>query len=274
MSTLLAIVALVIGLPLVGLAFTGAFNALDRAEPVRPTWAGLRWFVREWWASVFTLIVHPFGFRGGVAVHTPPPWPAEPRPPVLLVPGFALNRSSMWAVARHLRRCGWDWVHIINNEPREATVEQYARELAREVATFRAATGAAQIDLVCHSMGGVVAGLYVNQMRGHESVRRMVTLGTPWHGTRVAYFGLRRQTRDLTPDAPALPQARPPRVPLTSIWSTHDEIVWPSRSSVVLGADHVDLTHIGHLDLTRHPRALRAVAEALATPVEQTEGAT
>lgn len=274
MSTLLATLALVAGLPLVGLAITAAFNALDRAEPVRPSVAGLRWFVREWWAMLTTAIVHPLGFRGGPPVHKPPPWPAEPRPPALLVPGFALNRSSMWAVARHLRRCGWDWVHIINNEPREATVEQYARELATEVAALRQASGADRVDLVCHSMGGVVAGLYINQMRGHESVRRLVTLGTPWHGTRVAYFGLRRQTRDLTPDAAALPRARPPRAPLTSIWSTHDEIVWPARSSVVDGAEHVNLTHVGHLDLTRHPVALRAVAEALATPVEQTPGAT
>lgn len=271
MSLLLLIVGLVLGLPAVGLAFLAAFNALDRAVPVRPTVAGAVWLAREWLADVVTLLRHPLGMRRLPVVHTPPEWPAEPRPPVILVPGFALNRSSMGALAKHLRRCGWDWVHIINNEPREATVEQYARELALEVDAVRAAAGVDRVDLVCHSMGGVVAGTFLNQMRGHDAVRRLVTLGTPWHGTRVAYFGVRRQTRDLWPDSPALPLARPPRAPLTSIWSTHDQIVWPARSSVVEGADNVQLTHIGHLDLLRNPRALRAVAEALATPVDQGE---
>lgn len=271
MSLLLLILGLVAGLPAIGLVLLGSFNALDRAVPVRPTWAGAGWLLREWAADVRTLLTHPFGLRRLPVRHTPPEWPAEPRPPVVLVPGFALNRSSMWSVARHLRRCGWDWVHIINNEPREATVEQYARELANEVEALRAAAGVDRVDLVCHSMGGVVAGTYINQMRGHDAVRRLVTLGTPWHGTRVAYFGLRRQTRDLWPDSPTLPLARPPRAPLTSIWSTHDQIVWPARSSEVEGATNVALTHMGHLDLLRNPRALRAVAEALATPVGQDE---
>ncbi len=267
MSLFGLIAALLLAPLLVGVLVTSAFNALDRNERVRPTAAGAVWMLRELLAGLRTLIQHPFGMWVRPPRHLPPPWPAERRRPVVLVPGFALNGSSMWALARHLRRCGWDWVHIVNNEPRVATVEEYARSLAVEVERLRAASGAHRVDLVAHSMGGVVSGHYINHMRGAEAVNRLVTLGTPWHGTRLHVFGQRRQVRDLAPGAPALALACPPQVALTSIWSRHDGLMFPTQTSVVPGADNRQLQHIGHLDLLYNPRALSQVAEALATPV-------
>ena len=47
-------------------------------------------------------------------------------------------------------------------------------------------TGAASVDLVGYSAGGVIARLYVRDEGGASVVRRVLTLGSPHHGTDVA----------------------------------------------------------------------------------------
>lgn len=40
----------------------------------------------------------------------------------------------------------------------------------------------AQVILVCHSMGGLVARWYLEHCEGHQVVRKLITFGTPWRG--------------------------------------------------------------------------------------------
>ncbi|MEC7946005.1 MAG: alpha/beta fold hydrolase, partial [Myxococcota bacterium] len=197
---------------------------------------------------------------------SPPEFPSEERIPVLLVPGFGLNRGSMFMLALYLRRCGWRWVHAINHRPRNTTVPLLARNLAHEIEETCAAAGVEKVDVIGHSMGGIVAAFYINELNGRARVRRLVTLGTPWAGTRAWVFGWRREARDLAPGSPVLAAAVPPRVPTTSIWSASDAIVLPPESSVLQGASVVQLAHVGHLEMLFNGRAWRAAGEALAVP--------
>jgi triacylglycerol esterase/lipase EstA (alpha/beta hydrolase family) len=50
----------------------------------------------------------------------------------------------------------------------------------------RAGTGAARVDLVAHSEGGLVSRYYLKNLGGTGSVGRYVSLGTPQYGTYVA----------------------------------------------------------------------------------------
>jgi pimeloyl-ACP methyl ester carboxylesterase len=57
--------------------------------------------------------------------------------------------------------------------------QRIARDLAAHIDAVRRDTGAAQVDVVGHSLGGLVARYFVQTGGGH-SVRRLVTLGTPY----------------------------------------------------------------------------------------------
>ena len=90
-------------------------------------------------------------------------------------------------------------------EPTVRDLRYYAARLADEIAWVKNATGAAGVDLVGHSMGGLVARCYVETAdfasllggpgfpdygttyRG--DVRTLVTLATPHHGTPFAGLG-------------------------------------------------------------------------------------
>lgn len=51
---------------------------------------------------------------------------------------------------------------------------------------LRARTGAAKVDLIGHSMGGLVSRDYVKTLGGATEVDSLITLGTPHYGTAVA----------------------------------------------------------------------------------------
>ncbi|MFH8984331.1 esterase/lipase family protein [Streptomyces varsoviensis] len=45
-----------------------------------------------------------------------------------------------------------------------------------------------KIDIVAHSMGGLVSRAYLKQNQGHATTAHLVTLATPNHGTILSYF--------------------------------------------------------------------------------------
>ena len=61
-----------------------------------------------------------------------------------------------------------------------------AQALASFAAGVRAQTGAAKVDLVGHSQGGLVARAYVKWYGGSSKVDSLITLGAPNKGTYVA----------------------------------------------------------------------------------------
>ncbi|SCG42376.1 Triacylglycerol esterase/lipase EstA, alpha/beta hydrolase fold [Micromonospora echinaurantiaca] len=61
-----------------------------------------------------------------------------------------------------------------------------ARAFAGYVDQVRAATGAARVDLVGHSEGGLVSRYYLKRLGGTGVVGRYVSLGSPQYGTYVA----------------------------------------------------------------------------------------
>ncbi|GGR81940.1 hypothetical protein GCM10010169_27760 [Micromonospora fulviviridis] len=65
-------------------------------------------------------------------------------------------------------------------------IRESARALSSYVDQVRAATGAAKVDLVTHSEGGLVSRWYVKFLGGAGKVDRYVSLGSPQQGTYVA----------------------------------------------------------------------------------------
>jgi pimeloyl-ACP methyl ester carboxylesterase len=264
MDFALAIIALPFAVTLLVVFVGTCMNALFQDHPVRWSKAGVSGFMREWMAHMVMGPLALAGLGSPAPEERPPAHPAEERLPVLIVPGFALNRGSLHLLALYLRRCGWRWVHSINHLPVDSPVPVLARNLALQVDALRHAASVDQIDIVAHSMGGVVAGWYINRMDGAGKVRRLVSIATPWQGTRTHVFGWRREVRDLMPGSEVLAEACPPTVPTVSIWSPADTVILPPTSSAAPGLQSVSLPHYGHMSLLISGRSWRAVGEALA----------
>lgn len=93
------------------------------------------------------------------------------------------------------------------------------------------ATGKSKVDLVCHSMGGLVARYYMKYLGGAAKVNQVVYIATPHLGTYVAYADpLTQAAVDLRPGS-AIVNMLLGYCPGMSLWSSCDEIVIPNSSA-------------------------------------------
>ena len=128
-----------------------------------------------------------------------------------------------------------------------------------------------RIDLVCHSLGGLVARTWLQELGGARRVDRCITLGTPHQGTYNAYWLASRVGRELRPDSELLARLEASRpcaqqVRFTSIVAGSDNIVVPRVFSA--NDEIVHLPDLGHVGLLFSPRVFRTVGELLRRPVD------
>jgi triacylglycerol lipase len=194
--------------------------------------------------------------------------------PVLLVHGFADNRTAFAVLAQALRKHGFGVVHCVNYSVLTALtsdVRSAAGELAQQVERICAATGAPQVHVVGHSLGGLLARYYVQRLGGDAWVHTLVTLGTPHQGTMTAYLLPTPVLHQLRPDSDIMVELAAPSprcaTRFVALWSELDGWIVPQRNARL---DHPDLDvtnyqlhHVGHLSLAVDPHAVHTVVTAL-----------
>jgi triacylglycerol esterase/lipase EstA (alpha/beta hydrolase family) len=198
-----------------------------------------------------------------------PPSPEHPNP-VILVHGLLANMTNSWqAVSPFLTNYGYSVFTLTYGLTEgdqfggRAPIESSAAELARFVDQVLAATGAAQVDIVGHSLGGVMPRYYLKELGGAPKVRTLVGLAPPNHGTTldgivalVRKLGLEPTTVPI-PDCPSCSQLPVGSGFLTSLNSggdtlagvsytviatRYDELVTPYQSAFLTGPEVRNLT--------------------------------
>jgi triacylglycerol esterase/lipase EstA (alpha/beta hydrolase family) len=184
---------------------------------------------------------------------------------VVLVHGYCCNRAAWWWLARRL--CGADWnVATLNLEPVFADIEDLAKQLGVRVEQACAAAGVERVALVTHSMGGLVARAYLRRVGAHR-VDRLITLGAPHGGTRIAAWGAGRNARQMEVGSRWLQSlaavTMPAGRPVVSIYSMHDNFVAPQSNQALAGARNIAVKGVGHLELLRDEKVAALVMRAL-----------
>lgn len=184
------------------------------------------------------------------------------RNPVILLHGFAMNRTQWLWMARGLRKRGHGPMYGMNYFSL-TRVDRAARRLQRFVEQVKAREGELAVDIVAHSMGGLVARYYLERLDGAKHVERLITIGTPHRGTRLGWLGWALPAaRDLLGSSALLTDLGPvrPGAKYTSIWSRADAVIQPPESSSIApaGTDEI-FTDLGHLTLTLSPRVVEII---------------
>ncbi len=157
--------------------------------------------------------------------------------PVALVHGYFHNRSGFDFLSRELRRRGFRWIHGMNYNPIGHSVPDLAERFGRYVEDLRRVSGSNRVHVVGHSLGGVVARWYVEQLGGYKYVDTCVTIGTPHKGTYAAYLGFGQSAKDLRPGS-GIMQAldnslRKSRVKYVNLYSDLDILIVPPSSGIL-----------------------------------------
>ncbi|MEV5530264.1 esterase/lipase family protein [Streptomyces prunicolor] len=236
------------------------------------------------------LLLYPSGMaqeRRGPLPELPSPQdatqlPTEAKPPVVLLHGFIDNRSVFVLLRRSLAQHGRRQVESLNYSPLTCDIRTAAELLGRHIEEICERTGSKEVDIVGHSLGGLIARYYVQRLGGDLRVRTLVTLGTPHSGTAVAPLANAHPiVRQMRPDSAVIEELTRPapgcRTHFVSFWSDLDHLMEPLETACIdhpdLIAQNVQVSGIGHLALPVHPAVATGIRQALDTPLPENPAA-
>lgn len=174
---------------LVILALVACLAPLNRAaataEPVGPGQA-------NWSAALAYALSNPSAIPQGMDDFSCAPGSAHPNPVVLVNGAFESTYVNWSMLAPRLRAEGYcvfglDYGNF-GGLHQAGPMRESAREIGAFVDRVRAATGAAKVDLVAHSEGGLVSLYFINQLDGADKVAIMVGLAPITNG--ISAYGL------------------------------------------------------------------------------------
>lgn len=219
-----------------GMAFASPAPRLGFART-----AGLIW--REYLAFLFTfLIVLPFE-----RLWMPADRLRNGQPVVLFVHGYGCSRGVWWLLRRRFEAAGYT-VASVSLVPPYSSIGKMVPLLNQRIEAVCAATGAKQLTLVAHSMGGLVCRSYLAR-HGIARIEKLVTLATPHGGTALARRGIGQNAREMEPDSLWLQDmaGEPIKVPAVSLRNPYDNYAMPQDLQRLAGARDVELPPVGHI---------------------------
>jgi hypothetical protein len=223
---------------------------------VRPVRSALT----EWAMSAALSAVRPAGFfrLPGATQHGPRP--------VIVLHGYAMNRANYVPLAYRMARAGLG--PILGFEYWTlGRIAAGARQLGWFIDDVLAQTGADSVDVIGHSMGGVVARYYVTFAGGDGIVKNLVTLGSPHGGTDVSSLGIGHPTRELLLGSKLVTRLAaapaPAHTKLTVVWSRGDALVPAAVQRPIAGAETIIYADLGHVALLGSRRVAQLVIDRL-----------
>ena len=171
----------------------------------------------------------------------------DARPPVLLVPGYGGATSDLEPLAAALQAQGRQAtiVHLVGDGTGDLRIQAGALQAAVKAAL---AGGADSVDIVGYSAGGVTARLWMKAYDGGSVARRIVTLGSPQHGTDLASLAsdiapgsCPEACQQLATDSDLVRSLNsgdetPAGPRWVSIWTSDDKVSVPPETAVLSGA--------------------------------------
>ncbi|GAA3896693.1 triacylglycerol lipase [Streptomyces gulbargensis] len=189
--------------------------------------------------------------------------------PVVFVHGWNSDGSTWRTMAGRFRSDGWpagrldQWTYDATQS--NATT---AARLADEIDRVLAATGAAKVDVVTHSMGGLSSRHYLKKLGGAAKVDAWVSLAGPNHGTETARWCGGAPCVEMRPGSAFLNALNAgdetPGSPRYATWrSPCDMIISPKDSVAVTGAVNHTTACLGHSELLSDQTVYEAVRKHL-----------
>jgi pimeloyl-ACP methyl ester carboxylesterase len=187
---------------------------------------------------------------------------------VVFIHGFFCNRGFWNPWLKRLQGSGHAFV-ALSLEPVFGSIDDYTLQIQAAVQQVTQVTGMPPV-LVCHSMGGLAARAWLQTLRADSQVHHIVTIGSPHQGTWLARFSrsLNGQQMRLASSWQAqldigMPAGR--RALFTCWYSSSDNIVFPTTSATLPGADNRLIRGQAHVQMAFAPQLVDATLALLET---------
>lgn len=199
---------------------------------------------------------------------------ADGKPPVLLIHGFLGTRGSLFPLERKLAADGLTVISFNLGALNTRDIRASAFLIHRKIETILSQAAVDRIDIVGHSMGGLIGLYYVKKLGGHQRVRRLIMMGTPVRGTWAALAGVMtlglfsRSSWQLMPRSRFLDELHqgplPPDTEIYTLAAVRDRVC-PLHSTRLAGATSVTVP-MGHSSLVISEQVFERILAILRAP--------
>jgi triacylglycerol lipase len=260
----------VLTLALHAAVLAGGFVQLRWVNQPPPTWGQL---LRAWRREVVASEL-AFSWRQPWREWAEPDHlPSSPAPSgcagVLLVHGFACNRGRWNGWMKKLRAQGTAFM-APSLEPAFGSIDAYADGIEAGVRRLEALTGSTPV-LCAHSMGGLAVRAWWRKYGAHHAAPpRVITLGSPHGGTRMAALGQGHNARQMRLGSPWVKELTT-MTDVDCFWTPCDQVVNPAETAILPGSRAHRVDGVGHMGLVHAGEAWQVLQEALRASCVQTD---
>ncbi len=161
--------------------------------------------------------------------------------PVVLVPGWFDTARELAALRIRLSAAGASHVETLTFREPTGSNRDHAEEIDSVVAQVLAETGATQVDIVAHSMGGLATRWYL-KTHPDAPVRRAVFIASPHRGTLSAHLAWGEGREEMMPESEFLRALNlgapvPAGIEAMTIRTPIDTRVVPGESATLPGVE-------------------------------------
>ena len=213
--------------------------------------------------------------------------------PVLLLYGFFSSRRSLTVLERILTFRGYEvfsfnmggllGVFFTKGIVESARFVDFKLKRQFERHNFQ------EIDIIAHSKGGLVAMWWLLKMGGHIHCKRLITMGTPFKGSRLTWLGLVtpvglmfRDIWQMRPGSLLLKELHECPVPrnlrIYNLYSNRDKVATGDSGVFVPPEESADtvvpipLHHLSHFEFLYRRDVGDTLARLLGSPYRENEG--
>jgi triacylglycerol esterase/lipase EstA (alpha/beta hydrolase family) len=192
---------------------------------------------------------------------------------IVFVHGIAGHRGNFLPMQKYFNLMGRKRTVSIgfpNNNSIEEMAE-YLRKTITQLVKENNLPKKDSIEIVTHSMGGIVARYALQDSSFAAKVSTLVTLGTPHQGTHLARYLDTLKIKELRPSSNILqkldyqiPWGNDPKMPrMVCFWSPNDLILLPPQSALIDGAEEISVPESTHLGFLLKPKIWSKILNVL-----------
>ena len=190
-------------------------------------------------------------------------------PRVVMVHGIFQRGHSFIPMKKKFEKLGYQClVPALKPCDARSGIETLAAELQRQIEDTWGKD--AEFHIVAHSMGGLVSRYYLQELGGHRHCQTFVTLATPHHGTKAAYFYPGKGAWQMRPNSEFLQNLdatshRLQGMKILSYRTPLDLIILPSTSSHWEIAENHRVWALAHPLVMHMPKVQREIIDVIST---------
>jgi triacylglycerol lipase len=187
--------------------------------------------------------------------------------PIIFVHGFQSSGAIWGTMIAWFVSDGWPssqmYALTYDSNQSNATI---AAQIKTAVDNVLTSTGAARVDMVTHSMGGLSSRYYLRNLGGDSGTDAWVSLAGPNHGTTTANLCGSVSCLEMRPGSAFLTALNEgdetPGTPrYATWWSTCDQVTTPQQSVVLAGATNTQTACLQHSQLYADPTVYQQVRD-------------